>query len=324
MSELLTLTSVLADLELVDPDGHATYDPHLWVRIEEAASRLADDAESTWEYATAKQALVAAALQAWASPAPALVSKLPKGKNEDPKSSCSVCGGYHGQRMFHLDYVGHADVTKALLAIDPSWSWEPMALDADGLPRFDRTDRGQPYGLWIRLTVGGMTRLGYGSCDDNKADPEKELIGDAIRNAAMRFGVAVDLWSKAPDADGTRSGAVSRAQATSGGRAPTGNANTAPAGAQAPRKTAWEKRVEELGVDPDEEELRRGLAMMWRDLVAQAGEVGLDEPELPDGLGLVPAFLELDVERLEQLVANVEEAVEVRRAELGEEVVPAG
>ena len=50
--------------------------------------------------------------------------------------------------------------------------------------------------MWIKLTVAGMTRLGVGTCSANKDDVEKELIGDALRNAAMRFGAALDLWSK--------------------------------------------------------------------------------------------------------------------------------
>lgn len=51
-------------------------------------------------------------------------------------------------------------------------------------------------GMWIKLTVGGVTRLGYGSDDDRGPDHDKKLTSDAIRNAAMRFGVALDLWSK--------------------------------------------------------------------------------------------------------------------------------
>ena len=86
----------------------------------------------------------------------------------------------------NLDYVGHAAVTDRLLTIDPEWNWEPVAVDEHGLPAYDRAG-----GLWIRLTVSGVTRLGYG----DGADP-KVRIGDAIRNAAMRFGVALDLWSK--------------------------------------------------------------------------------------------------------------------------------
>ncbi len=85
-----------------------------------------------------------------------------------------------------LDYVGHAAVSDRLLAVDPDWSWEPFAVDDRGLPALD--SRGN---LWIRLTVAGVTRIGVG---DGKS--AKEVIGDAIRNAAMRFGVALDLWAK--------------------------------------------------------------------------------------------------------------------------------
>lgn len=96
-----------------------------------------------------------------------------------------------------LDYMGHADVTDELLKHDPLWNWEPVAFDADGRPLVDRDSNGWPRGLWIRLTVHGHTRLGYGTCAPGKGDAVKELIGDALRNAAMRFGVALALWSKA-------------------------------------------------------------------------------------------------------------------------------
>jgi hypothetical protein len=61
-------------------------------------------------------------------------------------------------------------------------------------------------GMWIRLTVCGVTRLGYGHAGDKTGgDAIKEVIGDALRNAAMRFGAALDLWHKGdlhgPDAD---------------------------------------------------------------------------------------------------------------------------
>lgn len=85
-----------------------------------------------------------------------------------------------------LDFVGHAAVTDRLLAIDPDWSWEPFAVDERGLPQYDNAG-----GLWIRLTICGVTRLGYGDGPN-----PKERIGDALRNAAMRFGVALDLWSR--------------------------------------------------------------------------------------------------------------------------------
>lgn len=127
------------------------------------------------------------------------VGKLPRttcgrcAKNERKRcddhqwiANCAECHGSHTSATIHLDYVGHAAVTDRLLAVDPFWSWEPMVLDGAGFPGLDRDGN-----LWIRLTVGGMTRLGVG--DGRNA---KERIGDAIRNAAMRFGVALDLWSK--------------------------------------------------------------------------------------------------------------------------------
>ncbi len=95
-----------------------------------------------------------------------------------------------------LDYVGHADVTDRLLAVDPEWTWEPLALDAEGLPALRRDEQGRPVALWIRLTVLGVTRLGVGTVESGAFDPEKQLIGDALRNAAMRFGVGLDLWRK--------------------------------------------------------------------------------------------------------------------------------
>lgn len=128
------------------------------------------------------------------------VSKLPKPtKSREemekiPKAKCAVCGNYHAtSHVIHLDYVGHAALTDRLLDADPAWTWEPLAYDTDMLPKFDKSG-----GLWIRLTVGGVTRLGYGNAPA-KTDPgarEKEVIGDALRNAAMRFGAALDLWHK--------------------------------------------------------------------------------------------------------------------------------
>lgn len=131
------------------------------------------------------------------------IDKLPKILSRDDKvrgrceagsnfsADGTFCGGYHA-RAVHLDYVGHAQTTARLLDADPWWTWEPVAWDEDGLPKMDSNG-----GLWIRLTVGGMTRLGYGDAQ-GKSGPNavKEAIGDALRNGAMRFGVALDLWSK--------------------------------------------------------------------------------------------------------------------------------
>ena len=139
------------------------------------------------------------------------VGLLPRAlKKDSPKSKCEKCGGYHGFPAIHLDYVGHAAVTDRLLQVDPEWTWEPVAFGPDGLPLIDGNG-----GLWIRLTVAGVTRLGYGHPDGKRGgDAIKEAIGDALRNAAMRFGVALDLWSKEELQDGV-------AKATTGLDAPT-------------------------------------------------------------------------------------------------------
>lgn len=122
-----------------------------------------------------------------------MISVLPKPyKKDSPKGKCPECGGYHGLPAAHLSYVGHAALTDRLLDADPNWNWEPVAFGDDGLPVIDRNG-----GMWIRLTVCGVTRLGYGTAPGKSGpDVNKELIGDALRNAAMRFGAALDLWHK--------------------------------------------------------------------------------------------------------------------------------
>lgn len=120
------------------------------------------------------------------------ISVLPKPKSKDAaKGNCNVCHGYHGLPAVHLEYVGHAALTDRLLEVDPEWTWEPLAYD-NGLPAFDRNG-----GLWIRLTICGVTRLGYGDSPGKQGgNAIKEAIGDALRNAGMRFGAALDLWHK--------------------------------------------------------------------------------------------------------------------------------
>src|SRR6185369_8558186 len=74
--------------------------------------------------------------------------------------NCQVCGGHHHKDAVHLDYVGHAALTDRLLDTDMEWSWEPVGFTPEGLPALDRFG-----GLWIKLTVCGVTRFGYGAAD---------------------------------------------------------------------------------------------------------------------------------------------------------------
>jgi len=108
------------------------------------------------------------------------------------KQRCQDCGQYMTTAHVHLDYVGHADVTARFLDVDPDWSWEPFAIGADGLPQLDASG-----GLWMRVTVAGTTRIGYGDAQGKKGpNAVKEAIGDGFRNAGMRFGVGLEMWMK--------------------------------------------------------------------------------------------------------------------------------
>lgn len=93
-----------------------------------------------------------------------------------------------------LDYMGHADCTLALIDIDPTFSYG-WVTNEKGLMAIEiRGDRLIIEG-W--LVLHGVRREGVGTCAKSKGEPEKELIGDLLRNCAMRFGVATALWSKA-------------------------------------------------------------------------------------------------------------------------------
>lgn len=112
---------------------------------------------------------------------------------EHSKSKCRECGNYISSAHIHLDYVGHAATTDRLLSVDPEWTWAPLGTDDRGIPALASGlgESDEPVCLWINLTVCGVTRPGFGS-----GKTAKIAIGDAIRNAAMRFGVALDLWAK--------------------------------------------------------------------------------------------------------------------------------
>lgn len=239
---------------------------------------------------------------------PNQISKLPKESKAQADQrkadrtagvSCKVCGGWHHKNAVHLDYVGHAALTDRLLDVDPEWSWEPMALNADGLPVFDKTG-----GLWIKLTVCGVTRLGFGNAEGKTGgDAVKEIIGDALRNAAMRFGAALDLWHKGDlHADAEDEAVEPKPPAKA-------SAPTATKGAEAPKPPTLAERANRLEAalraQKTEEALRkaRGLASgLCADLdlkdperlaeieaVYEACLLDLTQPEPRDDFGIDPA-----------------------------------
>lgn len=115
-------------------------------------------------------------LHDYAVPDPKIVGKLPKGG-------------------MTLDFVGHADVNKALIEIDPLWTWQPVAWDDEGMPKI-KVANGVAT-MWGIMTIHGKQMLGVATAQANKPDLYKELASDFIRNAAMRFGIYLSLWTKA-------------------------------------------------------------------------------------------------------------------------------
>ena len=134
-------------------------------------------------------------LKDYAKPDPAIVQQLPKGGVK-------------------LDFVGHADITRILIEIDPYWSWEPCGW-TNGRPAI-HVENGIAT-MWGWLTVHGKEMLGVGSVKADKTDLDKELIGDFLRNASMRFGISLNLWTKNQWAD--LDGDKPQARATVGAKA---------------------------------------------------------------------------------------------------------
>ena len=113
-------------------------------------------------------------LNKYAVPDPKIVGKLPKGGSS-------------------LSYVGHADITRILIEIDPHWRLVPIAWD-NGRPAMNVVN--DMATMWFELTLLGTARLAIGSAKSNAPDLDKVLYGDALRNGAMRFGISLNLWTK--------------------------------------------------------------------------------------------------------------------------------
>lgn len=113
-------------------------------------------------------------LNKYAVPDPAIVGKLPKGGTQ-------------------LDFVGHADITRILIEIDPTWRLVPIAWE-NGRPACNIVN--DMATMWFEMTLLGVSRLAIGSAKSNAPDLDKVLYGDALRNGAMRFGISLQLWSR--------------------------------------------------------------------------------------------------------------------------------
>lgn len=123
----------------------------------------------------------------------AVRNRVAKSCGDHKVSYCKKCRTTLTEAHTCLDFVGHADVRHRLCEADPDWTWVPYEFPGTGAIVMDGDS---PVGLWITLTVGGVSKPGYGSCDKGKGDAMKELIGDAIRNAGQSFGIAWKMWAK--------------------------------------------------------------------------------------------------------------------------------
>jgi len=233
---------------------------------------------------------------------PAAIGKLPRitckacsdarGKccADHKKSECRVCGNWMTPKHIHLDYVGHADVTARLLEVDPGWWWEPTALAPDGTPMI--VTEGRDAVMWIRLTVCGVSRLGVGIVEASSFELEKQLISDSLRNAAMRFGVAVDLWAKHEALEST----IESADESPAPIAPTPAAAPAEAEPLAEGMVATREAKQQLvaaleaagATDP-----KASAAAAWKASKIKAGPIPLEVLERMMGDALDVLFAEL-------------------------------
>lgn len=126
-----------------------------------------------------------------------LVKPFPKeamGKKPQPykrdslKGKCTECGGYHGLPALHLDFVSHAAITNRLNTVAgvENWDLTPLARDEQGNPVLDKEGN-----LWATLTILGASKIEVGD-----GSSMKDRVANALRRCGMRFGMALELWSK--------------------------------------------------------------------------------------------------------------------------------
>lgn len=185
------------------------------------------------------------------------VGKLPKGPKGAASSSdprCKVCGSRHPERgYFHVDYVGHAHVTERLNAVDPGWRMRRSPIQFD--------QRGMAF-MEVELTVLGVTHEEVGCAETGMGEWPKLLYSDALTRAAMRFGMALDLWKKSGPGGEVMvyEGAATPRASSAGSRAERAPTTTSPSPG-----VLWEElklAVGKLGVGGQAE---------WEDYKAEVG-----------------------------------------------------
>lgn len=105
-----------------------------------------------------------------------------------------------GQGRRPMNYISHGLVTERLNDADPNWSSEIITEHTykDGQGRIHCE------GVTLALTVNGVTRVEAGGPQrqDGFTNEIKNAYSDALKRAAMRFGVALEMWESLLDAEG--------------------------------------------------------------------------------------------------------------------------
>lgn len=105
-----------------------------------------------------------------------------------------------GQGGRKMSYISHGLITERLNDTDPSWLSRHVATHAytgpDGMLHCA--------GVEIEVTIGGVSRVEAGGPQrqDGFANEIKNAYSDALKRAAMRFGVALGMWETLVDAEG--------------------------------------------------------------------------------------------------------------------------
>jgi hypothetical protein len=97
-------------------------------------------------------------------------------------------------------YVSHGSVTKRLNAVCPGWSSRVVETYTSVNPAGQLACAG----VLLELTVPGVgSRQEFGTANQPRSfgDDAKNAASDALKRAAMRFGVALDLWEDMDEAD---------------------------------------------------------------------------------------------------------------------------
>lgn len=99
-----------------------------------------------------------------------------------------------------LTFISHGLITARLNEVDPAWS---NTID-EVYTYADAQGRTHCEGVLLTLTVGGVSRqeMGGPQRQDGFTNECKNAASDALKRAAMRFGVALSMWDSLVDAEG--------------------------------------------------------------------------------------------------------------------------